>query len=147
MRAPITNTSIDHVVLWCADPLRSVEFYERVVGLPGVRVEDFRAGRVPFPSVRVSSLSLIDLMSRTAAAGVDAMVGATGTAGHPVNHVCLAMSGEEFAALAQRLADSGTPTSAVSEGSFGAQGPAVQSFYFRDPDDNVIEARHYPAGG
>src|SRR5213083_2227402 len=114
MSPSMTNASLDHVVLWCADPLGSVEFYERVVGLAGERVEEFRAGRVPFPSVRVSAASLIDLMSRGAAA-VDAMVGATGTAGHPVNHVCLAMSREEFEALQQRLAGHGTPTSAVSE--------------------------------
>src|SRR5437773_12514555 len=122
MSPSMTNASLDHVVLWCADPLRSVEFYERVVGLAGERVEEFPDGQAPFPSVRVSAVSLIDLMSRGAAAAVDAMVGATGTAGHPVNHVCLAMSREEFEALQQRLAEHGTPASAVSERSFGAQG-------------------------
>jgi len=139
------GVSLDHVVLWCADPLRSVDFYERVVGLPGERVDEYREGRTPFPSVRISPGSLIDLMSRNAAPAVDAMVGADGTAGHPVNHVCLAMGRDEFDALRQRLAEHGTATSALSERSFGAQGLAAQAFYFRDPDDNIIEARHYPA--
>src|SRR5881227_3478670 len=72
------GVSLDHVVLWCADPLRSVDFYERVVGLPGERVDEYREGRTPFPSVRISPGSLIDLMSRNAAPAVDAMVGADG---------------------------------------------------------------------
>src|SRR2546421_3905426 len=139
------GVSLDHVVLWCADPLRSVDFYQQVVGLSGERVDEFRDGRAPFPSVRISSGSLIDLMSRDKAASVDAMVGGDGTAGHPVNHVCLAMSRDDFDALQQRLAEHGTAMSAMSERSFGAQGLAAQAFYFRDPDDNVIEARHYPA--
>jgi hypothetical protein len=28
--------------------------------------------------------------------------------------------------------------------SFGARGLAPEAFYFKDPDNNVIEARYYP---
>jgi glyoxylase I family protein len=137
------TTHLDHVVLWCEDPIRSLDFYERVVGLPGVRVAEFRDGKAPFPSVRVSAGSIIDLMSRAGAPAVEAMVGAPASAGHPVNHVCLAMDREGFDALRRRLADNDVTTSKVMEQSFGAQGLAVQAFYFRDPDNNVLEARHY----
>jgi catechol 2,3-dioxygenase-like lactoylglutathione lyase family enzyme len=137
------RAALDHVVLWTDDPLRAVEFYERVVGLTPVRVDEFRAGQAPFPSVRVSADSIVDLMARVAAPVVDAMAGADASAGHPVNHLCLAMSEAEFAALRERLTAHAVATSAVMEQSFGARGLAPKAFYFRDPDGNVIEARYY----
>jgi catechol 2,3-dioxygenase-like lactoylglutathione lyase family enzyme len=135
--------AIDHIVVWVEDPLRSLDFYQRVVGLPGVRAEEFREEKVPFPSVRVSTDSIIDLMMRSAAPAVDAITGDGGSAGHPVNHVCLAMSQGEFEALRGRLAENGVNTSATMEQSFGARGVAPHAFYFQDPDGNVIEARYY----
>src|SRR4051812_32663617 len=95
--------SIDHVVLWVDDPLRSVEFFERVVGLETVRVEEFRAGSAPFPSVRISGETIIDLMGKLAAPLVNALTATDGSAGHPVNHLCLAMTADEVAALRRRL--------------------------------------------
>jgi hypothetical protein len=38
------QAKLDHVVLWVADPLRSLEFYEQVVGLAPVRADEFREG-------------------------------------------------------------------------------------------------------
>jgi catechol 2,3-dioxygenase-like lactoylglutathione lyase family enzyme len=137
------QVTLDHVVLWTDDPLRAVDFYDRVVGLPPVRLEEFRAGTAPFPSVRVSPSTIIDLMARVAAPVVDAMAGAAATAGHPVNHVCLSMSEAEYTALRGRLDAHGIPTSPVMEQSFGAQGLAPRAFYFRDLDGNVLEARYY----
>ncbi|MCC6849040.1 MAG: VOC family protein [Deltaproteobacteria bacterium] len=134
---------MDHVVLWTDDPLRAVEFYARVVGLAPVRLEEFRAGRAPFPSVRVSPATILDLMGRAAAPVADGMTSAAGSAGHPVNHVCLALSEADYAALRGRLQASGVPTGAVTRQSFGAGGLAPEAFYFRDPDGNVLEARYY----
>jgi catechol 2,3-dioxygenase-like lactoylglutathione lyase family enzyme len=139
------DARMDHVVLWVEDPLRAAEFYERVVGLPGVRLEEFRTGQAPFPSVRVAADTVIDLMARIAAPVVDAMAGGGASAGHPVNHVCLAMSEPEFEALRGRLAAHGVATSSMMEQSFGARGLAPRAFYFRDPDGNVLEARYYSA--
>ena len=137
------QAKLDHVVLWVADPLRSLEFYEHVVGLTPVRADEFREGKAPFPSVRVSSDSIIDLMAKVAAPLIDHMVGASGTAGNPVNHVCIAMERDDVDALRKRLADNGVTVSKVMTNSFGARGLASAAFYFRDPDDNVIEARYY----
>jgi catechol 2,3-dioxygenase-like lactoylglutathione lyase family enzyme len=134
---------LDHVVLWVEDPLRSVEFFERVVGLAGVRVPEFREEAAPFPSVRVSEDTILDLMPRAAAPAVSAVTGAAGTAGHLINHVCLAMSEEEFERLRARLTAHGTPPSHEMERSFGARGLAPRAFYFRDPDGNIFEARYY----
>lgn len=140
------QATFDHVVFWSDDPLRAADFYQRVVGLAPVRLEEFRVGQAPFPSVRISPSAIIDLMARAAAPIVDAMAGADASAGHRVNHVCLAMSEADFTALRARLAANDVAISTVMEQSFGAQGLAPQAFYFRDPDGNVVEARYYHGG-
>ena len=56
---------------------------------------------------------------------------------------CIAMSRDDVEALRKRLADDGVSVSKVMTNSFGAQGLAPEAFDFRDPDDNVIEARFY----
>jgi catechol 2,3-dioxygenase-like lactoylglutathione lyase family enzyme len=137
------TTRLDHVVLWVEDPLRSVEFFERVVGLRGVRATEYQEDAAPFPSVRVSDDTILDLMPRSAAPAVDAVTGAVGAAGHLINHICLAMSEKEFEGLRTRLTAHGTPPSHEMERSFGARGLAPRAFYFRDPDGNVFEARYY----
>ena len=137
------EATLDHVVLWCDDPVKSAEFYEQVVGLTPVRLDAFRSGTAPFPSMRISSVSIVDLMARVGAPIVDAMAGAPASAGHPVNHVCFALAKSEFDALRARLERHRVAMSPVMEQSFGAQGLAPQAFYFRDPDGNVLEARYY----
>jgi catechol 2,3-dioxygenase-like lactoylglutathione lyase family enzyme len=139
---------LDHVVLWVQDPLASVDFYEKVVGFPGVRVAEFRAGKAPFPSVRISDDAIIDLMKREAAPMLNAMAAmgdekAADSAGHPVNHVCVAMSQEEFDELRRRLTEAGREPRAFLTRSFGARGVAPNTFYFTDLDGNVLEARYY----
>src|SRR6266545_2398485 len=55
---PTMNIRLDHVVLWVDEPLRAVDFYERVVGLPGLRVEESGAGRSSCrPALRLSNRS------------------------------------------------------------------------------------------
>lgn len=134
---------IDHIVLWAEDPLRSVTFYEDVLGFAGVRVEEFRAGKVPFPSVRVTSDFIIDLMPLRGAPLLNAVPGAAGSAGNKVNHVCLAMSRGELDALRGRMQAHGVAVAFAMRDSFGARGSAPDAFYFTDPDGNVLEARCY----
>jgi catechol 2,3-dioxygenase-like lactoylglutathione lyase family enzyme len=125
------------------DQLRALDFYERVVGLPGVRAAEFRAQEVAFPSVRISQDSIIDLMPRTAAPFIDSMFGGEGAAGHRVSHLCLSMPKADYDALRSRLEAAGISVAPPIEGSFGARGSAPQAFYFLDLDGNVLEARHY----
>ncbi|HUS29886.1 MAG TPA: VOC family protein [Kofleriaceae bacterium] len=134
---------LDHLVLWAEDPLKTVEWFERVVGLTAVRLDEFKAKQVMFPSVRVSDDTIIDIMPKAAAPVVNAIPGAKGTAGHPTNHVCLAMSEAEYHALAKRLEESGAPAGRFMENQYGARGHAPKAFYFRDPDGNILEARYY----
>lgn len=64
-------------------------------------------------------------------------------AGHPIHHLCFAMSHAEFDALRERLQTQGVDTSFGLNNSFGARGHAPHTFYFADPDGNVLEARYY----
>jgi catechol 2,3-dioxygenase-like lactoylglutathione lyase family enzyme len=136
---------VDHVVLWVEDASRALDFYTRVLGLSPVRAEEFTAGTAPFPSVRISEATLLDLMPSVAAQLATYITGEVKptAAGRPLNHVCLAMSQAEFEGLAARLAEAGVSTHRVGEESFGARGTSRHWFYFQDPDGNVIEARHY----
>jgi catechol 2,3-dioxygenase-like lactoylglutathione lyase family enzyme len=139
---------LDHVVLWVKDPLASVDFYEKVVGLEGVRVAEFREGEVPFPSVRISEDTILDLMRRDAIETLNAMGAmidpkASSSAGHLVHHVCIAMSRDEFETLRRRLTERGHEPKAILRNSFGARGYAPETFYFTDIDGNVLEARAY----
>src|SRR5688572_27868445 len=109
---------LDHIALWVEDPLASVAFYVDVVGLTAVRVTEFEAKQVLFPSVRIGDDSIIDLVPKAAVPLIEAIPGAKGTAGHKVNHVCLAMTAAEFDALAARLEARGTPGGRHMENQF-----------------------------
>ncbi|MEU8244870.1 VOC family protein [Nonomuraea sp. NPDC048916] len=137
------DVRLDHLVCWVSDQLRALDFYERVVGLPGVRATEFRAGEAPFPSVRISDTTILDLMRQDAAGQVDEGTGVKGSAGHPVNHFCLSVGRADFEALKARLERHGVQITGTGTDSFGAQGISPEVIYFPDPDDNVIEIRYY----
>jgi glyoxylase I family protein len=134
---------LDHLVLWVEDPLRSIDFFERVVGLTAVRLQEYLDKQILFPSIRVSADTIIDLVPMAAVAAIEKIPGAAGTAGHRTNHVCLAMTRDEYEQLEQRLVANGTATGRHMEQQYGAQGIAPKAFYFKDPDGNVLEARYY----
>ncbi|MFS4093520.1 VOC family protein [Streptomyces sp. AF1A] len=141
----MTNNTprLDHVVLWVADPVAAAGFYEAAVGLEPLRVAEFAEGKVSFPSVRVNEETILDLAPRTLADRMKMLPGSAGSAGHPVNHVCLSLSADAFDDLRSRLRRHGVTMTDIGHDSFGARGRATRNFYFRDLDDNVIEVRHY----
>jgi catechol 2,3-dioxygenase-like lactoylglutathione lyase family enzyme len=134
---------LDHVVLWVRDPAAAAGFYEEAVGLDPLRVTEFSSGEVSFPSVRLNEETIFDLAPLSLAQEMTMVPGAAQSAGHPVNHVCLSLKGDDFEALRARLEERAVPVSDFSYDAFGARGAARRSFYFRDPDGNVFEARHY----
>ena len=134
---------LDHVVLWTKNPRAAMDFYTRVVGLEPVRFAEYEAGEAPFPSVRICADSIIDLMPTEGIAATETLTRIEGSAGHPVNHVCLALSKADYDALDRRLQAEGVDASARLNRSFGARGWAPQGYYFADPDGNVVEARYY----
>lgn len=125
--APVRVKAFDHLVLNVGDVERSLAFYCGPLGLAPVRVEEWRRGEVPFPSVRVDESTIIDLLHRPRAES-------------NVDHFCLVVDPLDW----QEVIDAGTLT--VLEGPvgrYGARGDA-QSIYVQDPDDNMIELRWYP---
>jgi catechol 2,3-dioxygenase-like lactoylglutathione lyase family enzyme len=121
-------TGLDHVVLKVADVERTLAWYRDRLGLPGERVEEWRRGEVPFPSLRIDDRTLIDLL-------------AGAPTGANVDHVCLVITDADLDALATS-ADFDVVGDGPIEGLFGAQGYA-RSLYVRDPDGTVVELRSY----
>ena len=93
--------------------------------------------------MRLNDETILDLMPHSMAEHMKMLPGAADSAGHAVNHVCIALPGDGFDTLHKRLEERAVPVSEISYDSFGARGNARRSFYFRDPDGNVLEARHY----
>ncbi len=137
------TTRLDHVVLWVRDPVAAADFYEKAVGLEPLRVAEYTEGTVSFPSVRVNEETIIDLAPSAMAGRMGMLPGAAEAAGHPVNHVCLALTEQGYDALRARLEERSVPVTDHTHDAYGARGPARRGFYFNDPDGNVFEARHY----
>jgi catechol 2,3-dioxygenase-like lactoylglutathione lyase family enzyme len=129
---------MDHIVLNVEDDERMLAFYSEVMQLETERLEAYRAGTVPFPSVRLNADTVIDLFPKK-------MWQKTGSAREGrehLNHFCIALEKEALDALLRRLRSAGV---AIEEGPvprWGAHGTG-NSVYFRDPEHNLIEARYY----
>ena len=122
----VTVTDFDHLVLECADVETTLAWYQRKLGLAPVRVDEWRAGTAPFPSVRVNECTIIDLIEGDAAEG-------------RLDHFCLVVARIDL----DEVAASGEFD--VLEGPtqrFGARGDGT-SLYVRDPDGTTVELRYY----
>ena len=116
----------DHLVLRCADVESTLSWYIDLLGLEPVRVDEWRRGEVPFPSVRVDDDTIIDLVAGTTGDG-------------RLDHICVVVDPVDLAALAA------SGEFDVVEGPdrrFGARGNGT-SLYVRDPDGLIVEIRHY----
>jgi catechol 2,3-dioxygenase-like lactoylglutathione lyase family enzyme len=117
---------LDHLVLNVEDVERSLAWYTGLLGLTPERVDDWRAGQVPFPSVRINDRTIIDLMTieRT---------------GHNVDHICLVVDRGDVDAIAD---DSRFDVVDGPVDRWGARGSGW-SVYVTDPDGNTVELRSY----
>ncbi len=120
-------TALDHLVLNVADVRRSLDFYVGTLGLQPERVEEWEAGEVFFPSVRIDAHTVLDLMELP-------------RDGQNADHFCLVVEDDVDAMAAAGELE-------VIEGPadrWGARGVA-RSIYIKDPDGNTVELRRYPA--
>ncbi len=129
--------ALDHIVLSSADVERSVAFYCDLLGCTAERLEDWRAGQAPFPSVRLSADTLIDVFG-----GAPENVG--DAPGRNLNHFCLVVEAADMAELAERLRQAGVTVGDEPVTRWGAHGDGT-SIYVRDPDGNVVELKSYPS--
>ena len=132
----IKVVDMDHIVLRVKDVDQALRFYIDVLGLAPLRVEEYRAGKVPFPCARVSDGTIIDLLPIQDWKPV-------GDGSRNLDHYCLTIEPTDMAQLGDHLRQLGvTVVSDAPAPRAGARGIG-NSIYIKDFEDNVIELRHY----
>ncbi|HEX9788262.1 MAG TPA: VOC family protein [Candidatus Binatia bacterium] len=131
-------TELDHIVLNVNDIDRSLRFYTEILGLRGERVEEYRAGKVGFPSVRINDATIIDLFPIKPSGSPAAGAKNNGN----LNHFCLVVGAEDFSGIVEYLAANEISVREGPVSRWGARGRAT-SVYFLDPDGNEVEIRSY----
>lgn len=134
---PVT---LDHIVLNVVNMEPMLRFYTEVLALPGERVQAYADEKAPFPSVRINADTIIDLFPKDLWAK---------TENRPLqrpnlNHFCLSLEKAAFQELQRRLSQNNISLEKGPVKRWGAHGTGI-SIYFRDPEDNLIEARYYDA--
>ena len=131
--------SMDHIVLNVEDDKNMINFYSKIMMLETERLEEYLSGEVPFASVRLNLDTIIDLFPKK-------MWQSTATlsegARRNLNHFCISLSKQAWKNLANRLNDNSIDIEEGPVPRWGAHGTGI-SIYFRDPEGNLIEARHY----
>ena len=130
-------TGFDHIVIKTRDVERSLAFYAGALGLEGLRLKEWRAGDVRFPSVRVTADTIIDLFGTTDDSAV--------AAGQQLDHYCMVVPPGELNAILKQVADFGIEPGPV-QSRWGARGRG-ESSYLTTPEGITLELRHYPDGG
>jgi catechol 2,3-dioxygenase-like lactoylglutathione lyase family enzyme len=126
-RGVVDVIQFDHIVLRVKDPEAAVRWYVEKFGVLVHRLEEFRAGTVPFPSVEIRPGQIIDLDARREATGTN------------VSHFAIEVAPIDLIALRESGAFE------VIDGPhrrWGARGPA-DLVYIQDLDGHTIELRHY----
>ena len=129
---------LDHIVLNVIDEEKMIVFYSKVLEFTPERLEEYRAGDVPFPSLRLNSDTIIDLFPKK----MWEKSARNGQGRENLNHFCIALSEESWAKLLERLQVNNVDIEEGPVSRWGAHGTGT-SIYFRDPEGNLIEARHY----
>lgn len=135
----ITVTELDHIVLNVKDIDASLAFYTGVLGLKAERVQEFKEGKIGFPSVRINGDTIIDLFPLKNASARQA---GAGTAAGNLNHFCLVVEKEDFSGIVDYLKGHSVAILRGPISRWGARGRAT-SVYFHDPDGNEVEIRCY----
>lgn len=126
---------LDHIALKSPDVDRSLAFFCGVLGLEGDRIEEWRKGLVKFPSVRLSTETILDIFATTDQA--------TESAHQQVDHICLVIEPGTLDELIAEVESFGLCPSA-KQARWGAQGMG-ESVYVLGTESVTIELRHYPS--
>ena len=131
----VTITEMDHIVLRVRDVEESLQFYSEVLGLAVERVDQWRNGEVRFPSVRLNADTIIDLF-----ASDQEPIGKEGAKNQ--DHYCMVIEPTDMESLKSQFESIGVEIQAGPGKRWGSHGDGM-SLYIYDPDDNVVELRHY----
>ncbi len=132
------NFKMDHIVINTVDINNSLHFYTKILGLSDERLAEFKNNQAPFPSVRLTKDTIIDLFPKKLWEKTNPEV----VCRPNLNHFCLSTSKTNWELLQERLKENGVSIDDGPAKRWGAHGSGV-SVYFRDPDENVIEVRYY----
>ena len=130
---------LDHIVLNVGDIDRSLKFYIEVLGLQPERLDEFKGGKVGFPSVRINADTIIDLFPTR---GTGDPANQTEKREGNLNHFCMVVAQQDFSGIVDYLAQHAIPVREGPVSRWGAHGRAT-SVYFLDPDGNEVEIRCY----
>ena len=128
-------TEMDHIVLRNKDVEESLRFYTEVVGLQAERVDKWRAGEIRFPSARINSDTIIDFFGSD-----QEPIGKEGIKNQ--DHFCMVIEPTDMEELKNKFEAMGVAIQTGPGKRWGSHGDGI-SLYIYDPDDNVVELRHY----
>ena len=128
-------TEMDHIVLRVGDVDESLRFYSQVLGLKLERVDEWRRGKAPFPSARLNEDTIIDLFATD-----QAPIGKNGVKNQ--DHFCMVIEPTDMEELKASFESIGVEIQGGPGKRWGSHGDGI-SLYVYDPDDNVVELRHY----
>jgi catechol 2,3-dioxygenase-like lactoylglutathione lyase family enzyme len=128
-------TEMDHIVLRVKDVETSLRFYTGLLGLKPERIEQWRAGEVRFPSARLNDDTIIDFFATD-----QQPIGKGGVRNQ--DHFCMVIEPTDMEELKSRFEAIGVEIQAGPGKRWGSHGDGI-SLYIYDPDDNVVELRHY----
>ena len=123
--------TLDHLVLRMRDEPAMLAFYTEVLGFAAERLDEYRSGEVPFPSVRIDATTIIDLFPTTDREPET----------RNLDHFCIALDKATWETLRQRLRDANVALDGPRE-VWGALGSGT-SLYLEDPDGNTVELKKY----
>ena len=128
-------TELDHIVLRVSDVERSLLFYTEVLGLESERVDLWKNGDVRFPSVRINGDTIIDLFGSD-----QSPIGKDDAKNQ--DHFCMVIEETDMENLRRDFESIGVEIQTGPGKRWGSHGDGI-SLYIYDPDDNVVELRHY----
>ncbi len=128
-------TEMDHIVLRVKDVDASLTFYTETLGLKPERIEQWRAGEIRFPSARLNDDTIIDFFGSDQQA-----IAKDGVRNQ--DHFCMVIEPTDMDQLKTKFEALGVEIQAGPGKRWGSHGDGI-SLYVYDPDDNVVELRHY----
>ncbi len=134
-QALVKITEMDHIVLRVKDVEESLKFYCETLGMPSERVEQWKAGEVRFPSARLNADTIIDFF-----ASDQETIAKDGVKNQ--DHYCMVIEPTDMDELKAKFEAMGVGIQAGPGKRWGSHGDGT-SLYIYDPDNNVVELRHY----